>query len=205
MPCELIGWGEVQRLTRRLATRIRAAGVRPDIIVAIGRGGWVPGRLLSDLLDVMNLTEFKIEHYRAAERSRRAEVRYPLNAPIDGLHLLLVDDVSDSGDTFDTALAHLASRGRPASLHTVVLHHKQTASMVPDFYGRKLLKWRWLIYPWAMVEDLSGFTARMRPPPRGREALRRWLHEEYGIRPSAAMLDAVLELRAQASPPPPRA
>lgn len=57
MRCKLVGWGDVQALTRELALRLAGDGYAPDILVAIGRGGWVPGRLLSDFLGNPNLTE----------------------------------------------------------------------------------------------------------------------------------------------------
>jgi hypothetical protein len=101
-------------LPDRLAEDIRGGGYRPEAIVAIGRGGWMPGPILADLLEVMNLTSFKVEHYRGAHREAFARVRYPLAADLSGLRVLLVDDVSDSGDTFRVALEHLraAPRGK---------------------------------------------------------------------------------------------
>jgi len=75
-----VSWATVHGLARRLAAKIADSGYRPDLIVAIGRGGYVPGRLLSDWLGIMDLTSFKIEHYRHAEKQRAAQVRYPLPA-----------------------------------------------------------------------------------------------------------------------------
>ena len=118
IPCELVDWPRVVELSRNLAQKIRAANVNIEMIVAIGRGGYMPARLLSDLLGVFNLTGFKIEHYKGAHKSRLAQVRYPLAAPVEKQSILLVDDVSDSGDTFKVALEHIQSLGRPASIHT---------------------------------------------------------------------------------------
>jgi hypoxanthine phosphoribosyltransferase len=76
-PCELITWHQSYGLCRRLAERLRASGFRPDIIVAIGHGGWVIGRILADFLDLMDLTSFKIEHYHGPHKQARAKVKYP--------------------------------------------------------------------------------------------------------------------------------
>jgi len=102
-PCELVSWERFYRLAQQLARIIHTAWFRPDIIVAIGRGGYMPARILSDCLGVFDLTDIKIEHYRGARRQRAARVRYPLSTGISGRHVLLVDDVSDSGDTFERA------------------------------------------------------------------------------------------------------
>ena len=61
--CELISWSEVERLCQHLARLIRESGYRPDLIIAIGRGGYVPARLMCDWLHIMGLTSIKVEHY----------------------------------------------------------------------------------------------------------------------------------------------
>lgn len=97
MDYELISWSEVQRLCQRLSTLIRESGYHPEIVIAIGRGGYVPARLVCDQLDLMALTSIKIEHYLSgSERQRQAVIRYPLCTDIKGLRVLLVDDVNET-------------------------------------------------------------------------------------------------------------
>jgi hypoxanthine phosphoribosyltransferase len=164
-PCEYISWSRFYASCRSLAGKIRAGGFAPQLIVAIGRGGWMPGRILSDLLGQMNVASFKIEHYRGTHQARVATVRYPLSADVGGQRVLVVDDVTDSGDTFEVALSHIRARGAPSEIRTAVLHHKTASQYAPDFYAHKVIKWRWIIYPWAAIEDLSSFLEAMDPPP----------------------------------------
>ena len=117
IPCELITWNRFHSQARKLARMVRASGWRPDTLVAIGRGGYMPARVLSDFLDLADLTSFKVEHYQSTHISKQAVVRYPLSGSLKGRKVLLVDDVSDSGDTFVAAIAHVKSRGQPADLH----------------------------------------------------------------------------------------
>jgi hypoxanthine phosphoribosyltransferase len=98
---------------------VRGAGFQPEVIVAIGRGGYMPARIVSD--------------YLAVHKERFARIRYPLTAETAGKRVLLVDDVSDSGDTFEVAIAHLRERGAPAELRTAVLHQKTVSRFTPDF------------------------------------------------------------------------
>ena len=56
--------------------------------------------------------------------------------------------------TFGLAMEHLWDRGA-AEVRTAALHHKVVSSFVPDYYARKVIKWRWIIYPWAIMESLS--------------------------------------------------
>ena len=60
MRCELVTWGQVYRLSWRLADLIRKSGFAPDLIVAVARGGYVPARLLCDFLD--NLRSGQYSH-----------------------------------------------------------------------------------------------------------------------------------------------
>ena len=195
--CELVTWSQVQRLARDLAFRIRKDGFEPDIIVAIGRGGWVPGRLLSDYLGNLNLTEFKVEHYKGTEKQAVARIRYPLKADVTGQRVLVVDDVTDTGDSFNVALEHIRSRGEPEQMRTLVLHHKTVSSYVPDYFARGMSEWRWLIYPWAVAEDLTALVQGMEGRPAGADALVDRLLRDHGIRVSPHTLKDILALTAR--------
>jgi len=189
---ELITWRGFHALCRQLAYQIREAAFQPDVIVGIARGGYMPARLLSDYLGIMNLTSFRIEHYRGARKQPVTRVKYPLSADLSGQRVLLVDDVSDTGDTFEVALGHLRERGEPTAVRTVVMHHKITSSYVPDFYAKKVVKWRWIVYPWAIMEDLAGIIATLEPRPEDIPEIMAWLERDCGLRlPRQTVLDAL--------------
>lgn len=191
--CELISWKRTVGLSRKLAMQIRQSGYRPDIIIAIGRGGYVPARLLADYLDMMNLTSIKVEHYIAgAHRQALASVKYPLAVDVSQMKVLVVDDVSDSGDTFTVALQYINERATPREIRTAVLHHKTVSAFVPDYYAARVVKWRWLIYPWAQVEDISGFVAELAPCPCTPQAIAEQLSKLYGFQAPQDLLDYVI-------------
>ncbi|MFM1892755.1 MAG: hypothetical protein RLZ44_1832 [Pseudomonadota bacterium] len=207
MPFEYVSWARFYRLCGTLYRRIDGAGFRPDLIIAIARGGYPVARVLADYFGLMDLFSLKIEHYRGPDKLPTAVIRYPLPVDISGRRVLLVDDVSDSGDTFKVALAHLEARGAPQVLRTAVLHHKRGAALEPDYHAQKVLKWRWITYPWALVEDLSVLAARLAPPPDGAAQLARRLRQELdfplplGLWPQIGpiVLARAAELRSAAS------
>ncbi len=178
---EYTSWNAFYRLCGRLYERITASGFHPDTIIAIARGGYAPARIMSDFFGVMNLVSLKIEHYHGPDKMPRAVVRYPLAADISGQKLLLVDDVSDSGDTFNVALTHLEKCGSPACLRTAVLHHKTSSRFEPDYFARRIVKWRWITYPWAVVEDMTVLASRLQPPPRSIDELWARLRDDHDI------------------------
>lgn len=192
--CELVSWNQFMNLCRDLAFQIKESGFKPDMIVAIGRGGYLPGRILSDYLDNSNLTSFKIEHYKSSHKEPEAIVRYPLSANIAGQKILLVDDVSDSGDTYRAALQHLHQCGVAREIRTVALHYKTVSDYVPDYYAKKIVKWRWLIYPWAVYEDVSGFIKSMSPKPASLDEIERKLKQDYHLTIPAKLLFDIVRL-----------
>ncbi len=179
--CELISWDSVSQLAYRLAERILAAGYRPDLMVAIARGGYVPARLLCDFLHLYDLASIRVEHYRAgAQKRRSARLKYPLAAEAVNKRVLIVDDVCDSGETYQVALEHIAALD-PSDIKTVALHFKQGASFEPDYIADELTRWRWLIYPWAVTEDIGEFIHQMKERPLSTQDMVRRLEAEHGI------------------------
>jgi hypoxanthine phosphoribosyltransferase len=189
--CELISWAEAERLCQRLANLIRESGFRPDLVIAIGRGGYVPARLVCDWLDIMELTSIKIEHYLSgANRQEKAVIRYPLKADIKDLRVLVVDDVNDMGDTLEVATQHLQTF-QPGEIRTAVMHQKAVTRFEADYSAGKIIKWRWLIYPWAVNEDVSDFLERLTPAPGSLEDAQIRLAQRFNIRISLKRLGDV--------------
>lgn len=191
MQVELVSWEAVYMRCRSVAGRIREAGFRPEVIVAIARGGYVPARLLCDFLDVRDLTSIRVEHYGGgAAKAPRTELRFPLSGDIGGRRVLLVDDVNDSGETLAVALPHL-QQFEPAALRTAVLDHKRVSPVAVDFCGRRVEQWHWITYPWAVIEDIDAFLGRLEPAPRDAQEARERLARELGIRVSPQLLEDV--------------
>jgi len=88
-PCELITWEGFYKLSRMLAFLIRQSGFRPDLIVAIGRGGYMPARILSDYLGLMDLASMRILHYRGAHKEPQAKI---LGKPSQAFFLSAIDE-----------------------------------------------------------------------------------------------------------------
>ncbi len=190
-PCTFVSWQTAQRLSRELAHAIRDSGFRPDIVVAIGRGGYVPARVVCDCLHMERMTGIKVEHYSATRKQEEVIIRYPLNADLAGLDVLVVDDVNDSGDTLEAVVAYL--RGfSPRALKTAVLHEKAVTRYRADYVGKHLKAWRWYVYPWAEVEDVTSFLTALQPPAASAEEASRRLWQEHRVRVGEAVLREVM-------------
>ena len=98
--CELVPQAEVYELCWELAEAVRASGYRPQVVIAIARGGFVPARYLCDFLSISAMTSIKVQHYApGARKQRRAWVKYPLSGSIEGQKVLqclqLIGQASD--------------------------------------------------------------------------------------------------------------
>lgn len=192
MPVELISVDAVVDASDTLARQILDSGFRPDTIVAIARGGFMPARFLCDFLQVHKLLSLKVEHYTSGARKKQAAaVTVPLSAEVDGERVLLVDDVNDSGDTLAAARPHLETF-KPEAVRTAVLHEKTTTTCPADFRSHTVREWRWLLYPWAVVEDVGQFIQQMDPPPGHRAGLIERLRLDYSLELHPAELDRVI-------------
>ena len=197
-PCVLVAWEEAARLSRLLSHAIRASGYRPDLVVAIGRGGFVPARVVCDQLLLQMLTSMKIEHWGiAAEKKEKTVVRFPLSVDVKDLKVLIIDDITDTGETLQVAVEYVEGGG-PAEIRTGVLQHKFTSAFSPDYYAEYMDEWRWVIYPWALHEDLVGFVERVLSKGSGSfDEVDRRLRERFRIQaPEEALGRALDELSA---------
>ena len=192
--CELIKWEHFYELARKLSLAMYKASFQPEIIVAISRGGCIPARVICDYLDVFDLDVIKIEHYHGVHKEKSAILRYPLSADITGKRVLLIDDVSDTGDSFEVAIRHLLENGKPEELKTAALHHKSVSSYMPDYYAEIVHEWRWIIYPWAIMEDLRSILESMQTPPATIEEFARYLKQQHQLEVTGQMLEDVFSL-----------
>ncbi|ADM27871.1 phosphoribosyltransferase [Ignisphaera aggregans DSM 17230] len=67
-PTKFVEWKEVNDLSWLLAKKIKNSGWIPSTIVAVGRGGLVVARILSDLLGIDKLLAISIKWYEPAKK-----------------------------------------------------------------------------------------------------------------------------------------
>ncbi len=192
LPVHAITVEEVVVGADRLARMVRSSGYRPDTVIAVARGGFMPARFVCDFLGVSRLMSVKVQHYAAgAHAGTQARVTVPLGGPIEDEHVLVVDDVNDSGKTLQALRPYLDDL-HPASVRTAVLHEKQVTECPADFVAESIEQWRWMLYPWAVVEDVGQFLRDMQPVPANREEALSRLYAEHGLELDNAELDRVL-------------
>lgn len=146
----VLSWEELNGHVESLAQQINdlPEAQRPDAILAISRGGLVPGAMLAYRLGIRDLLIAVAEHYDAAGRRPAPTIaRMPSDESLRDRSVLIVDEVWESGRT----LALVAERARSTGAHvrTAVVHYKPGKSEVPgapDFFAA--LADGWITYPY---------------------------------------------------------
>jgi hypoxanthine phosphoribosyltransferase len=146
-PRREVTWQEFGELCKRLAVDIQARGPR-DALVGIARGGSIVGATLSFML---NLEYFPI---RLGKRGGVTRVIVPPPPDLAGRHVVLVDDLSRTGDTFKIALHELRRVG-VLSVLTVALVRREPG-FKPDLCALTASAVDKVAFPWGREELVNG-------------------------------------------------
>ncbi|MFQ5985859.1 MAG: phosphoribosyltransferase [Thermoplasmata archaeon] len=154
--CRIVTWDEIATWAFGLGAKIRESDFDPDVIVGLTRGGWLPARLLCDLLAIKRLYAVKVEHWGVtAQPDGKARLVQGLTVDISENRVLLVDDITDTGESLALAMQHVAEAS-PSQLRSATVLHITHSKFTPDFYEVEVPKeeWAWFIFPWNLHEDL---------------------------------------------------
>ncbi len=158
--CVIPSWHEIHIVTKRAADKIKKSDFHPDTIVAIARGGLVPARLLSDFLHVKDVYSMKADHWGlTATKDGKAKITHELNKDLTGKKVLIVDDITDTGQSMELALESI-KKLNPNAVKTIAIYHVNTSKYAPDFYGEER-EWTWIIFPWNYREDLVNIIRKI--------------------------------------------
>ena len=179
-------WRDVYNLTLQLSERIVASGFKPDVIVGIARGGWIPARILSDVLYMDTLQNIRIEYYTdVGSKGKEPKITQPLTGSMKGKNVLLIDEVADTGDTLQHAIDPVKNLG-VKEVRSAVLHYKPTSTVVPDYYMVETTSWT--VYPWENRASIISLVKVFREEDKSltMKQIRDRLVFEVGFEPTVA-------------------
>lgn len=152
---EVLTWQQFPVAVRELAEQVVASGFVPDVVVAVARGGLVPGGAVAYALGTKGVGTLNIEFYTDIGKTLDdPRVLPPLmdTSELPGSKVLVVDDVADSGRTLALVMDLLAGTG--ADARSAVLYTKPRSIITPDF------SWRdtdlWITFPWSAEPPVTG-------------------------------------------------
>lgn len=143
-----ISWEAAVKYCEELAEKTKE--FKPDMIVGISRGGLVPARILSDMLDIKSVGVVGMVFYtKVGETEDAPKITQELAMDLKGKRILLVDDVADTGKSLAAAKEYLEGKGA-GEIKTAALHYKPKSILKPDYYYETTTAW--IVYPWERYE-----------------------------------------------------
>lgn len=153
IPKRIFSWTDVDLATTFIKHKLEADNFKPDYIVGLTRGGLIPAVVLSHMLGV-KLVPLDAS-FRDSEDDPESNLWLPESVNFSNKKVLIVDDINDSGATFnwikqDWNTAVLGSLNWANVKFAVLVHNK--ASTAPTDYAyltiNKAEKDIWIVYPW---------------------------------------------------------
>jgi hypoxanthine phosphoribosyltransferase len=157
---EVPTWNQTYAMLLSQAEKIFQSGFKPDIAVGITKGGWIPARVLSDLLEIPELATLGVEFYLGVAETRDEPVlTQRVSAVVSGKKVLLVDDVADTGKSLQLAKEHVLQQGA-AEVRLATLYYKPSSVTKPDYYEKETR--RWVVFPWETKETIRKIVEKYR-------------------------------------------
>jgi hypoxanthine phosphoribosyltransferase len=123
-------WSEIESQVQILSTKIKKTGFEFDKIATVSRGGLVPARLVADHFDIKKILVDKKKILGGT---------------------LFVDDIYDSGDTFQKIFQVV---DEPTNfLYATLMVRKGVKHPKQLVYAKKTLGSEYVVFPWDKLES----------------------------------------------------
>jgi uncharacterized protein len=149
-----------------LGLRVVRSGFNPTFLVGIWRGGAPIGIAVQEILEYNGIecdhVSIRTSSYTGIDQQNRTVRVHAIDYLVSSLnaedHLLLIDDVFDSGRSLEAVIAELRRRCRrntPEQIRVATVYYKPArnrSNLTPDFYVRATDQW--LVFP----HEVDGLT-----------------------------------------------
>ena len=145
---EVMTWQDLGDGSRELAEQVYRDGYRPDMVLAIARGGLLVAGGLSYALGVKNTFTMNVEFYTGIDERLAMPMLLP---PVPDLvdfsetRVLIADDVADTGATLELVKEFCAAK--VAEVRCAVLYEKPRSTVHCEYVWRRVD--RWIDFPWS--------------------------------------------------------
>ena len=145
------GWRHVDRACESLALEYQQE--HPSRIIALARGGLVPATIIANKLGVRHVHSLGVSSYDDETNTAQSNdfdvyQRLPSNNNLKHDEIvLLIDDISDRGNTFAFAEQYVKEvvGGKVITMSLVV---KPGTKFMPDYYYASYPQDQWIVFPW---------------------------------------------------------
>ena len=144
-----ISFNEIRSLTRTISRRVED---KKNIthVFGLARGGLIPATIMSYALD-KPLLSYGINSYEGSKKTENFHINQSINLKElkdknNNIHVLVVDDICDTGDTMVHITNKLALSNIPYTTACICTKEKFTHWL--DHYGMVVPNDKWIVFPW---------------------------------------------------------
>ena len=112
----------------------------PEVIVGISRGGLTLAHCMSEALEIRNVQSLRTELYDDTTKREMITIHNTCTFK-DIKRVLVVDDISDSGDTLEVVMNDLREKHKDIEFKSATLFYKKTSIHQPDFWINEATQW----------------------------------------------------------------
>lgn len=149
-------WSDVENTAKKIIVQMKEENFVPDIIISIARSGLIPAALISYALGNKELYVIKVDFSKNQKISYRQDMRekpkisQDMSKEIEGLKVLVVDEMVVSGETLKLVSNYLAMK-HPAEVKYAVLYKQPWSQFQPSYCGVEVKQWP--IFPWKRLHE----------------------------------------------------
>ncbi len=151
---EILDWATYGTAIRELAQQVADDGFRPDMILAIARGGLFCAGSLGYALSVKNLYVMNLEFYTGVDSRLDVPVMLPPymdKVDLTDAKVLVADDVADTGHTLKAVFDF--TKDVVAETRTAVLYEKSHSLVKCDYVWKHTDQW--INFPWSSEDPIA--------------------------------------------------
>jgi hypoxanthine phosphoribosyltransferase len=141
-------WGTLDRGCKKIADSIQ---FKIDCIVGISRGGLVPATMLAHRLNVREVHTIGVRSYTSDHIDSKCNIYQNCfkncESIYNGKNILIVDDISDRGNTFMRVMAEARECQPNINILTSSIYAREDTGYIPHFFYKKI-KDEWVIFPY---------------------------------------------------------
>ena len=140
-------YNEIHGFCENLARRLK--GKQFDSVVGVSRGGLIPATIIAEHLNIRHLRTMGVHSYKLNGLGKRSKsVLYQSCSPYLSGRVLVIDDISDTGNTFKFLKDHFSRNNSIDEIVTCSLFVRRSSSFIPDYYHTDIIGKDWIVFPW---------------------------------------------------------
>lgn len=155
-----VGYATIHKLVKSLAQRLTASGFDPDVIVAIGSGGFIPARIVKTYINrpiyAVGISYYGIDQTHSSHPQKIQWID-ETQQQLRGKKVLLIDEVDDTRATLSYCITELL-KNEPEEIAVLVLHNKKKPkdaefpTAIGRYFAGEEIEDLWIKYPWDAID-----------------------------------------------------